>query len=91
MSKEPVAWRTYRVVTDSWHYHNFPYKLDLTCQPLYTRKKPLSDQEILETALAVAIKLGFKDISIKELKKAGVFELARAIEQAHGITGVDDE
>jgi len=85
MSKEPVAWRTYRVVTDDWKYSDFPYKLDLTCQPLYTRKKPLSDQEILETALAVAIKLGVKDISINELKKAGVFELARAIEDAHGI------
>ena len=90
MSKEPVAWRTYRVVTDDWHYHNFPYKLDLTCQPLYTRKKPLSDQEILEIALAVAIKLGVQDITKKDLKKAGVFELARAIEQAHDI-GVDDE
>ena len=85
MSAEPVAWRTYRVVTDDWKYHDFPYRLDLTCQPLYTRKRPLSDEEILETALAVAIKLGVTYMSNKELKETGVFELARAIEQAHGI------
>lgn len=90
MSKEPVAWRTYRVVTDSWNYHDFPYKFDLSCQPLYTIKRPLSDQEILETALAVAIKMGVQDISKKDLKKAGVFELARAIEQAHGIGDSDE-
>jgi AAA+ superfamily predicted ATPase len=90
MSKEPVAWRTYRVVTDDWHYHNFPYKLDLTCQPLYTRKKPLSDDKLLKIALSVAIQLGVHDIDKKDLKKAGVFELARAIEQEHGI-GLDNE
>ena len=47
--QEPVAWRTYRVVTDDWQYHIFPYGLDLTCQPLYLapqkREQPEQDDQ----------------------------------------------
>ena len=89
MSKEPVAWRTYRVVTASWNYHDFPYRLDLSCQPLYTRKKPLSDDKLLKISLSVGIKLGFEHIGIEELKKITVL-LAREIEDAHGIGDRDD-
>lgn len=75
MSKEPVAWRTYRVVTDDWKYHDFPYKLDLTCQPLYTRKRPLSDEEIY---------------NLWKFRAADFTELVRAIEKAHGIGDSDE-
>ena len=50
--QEPVAWRTYRVVTDDWQYHIFPYGLDLTCQPLYLappKREPLSDHKSCES------------------------------------------
>ena len=75
--QEPVAWRTYRVVTDDWQYHIFPYGLDLTCQPLYLappKREPLSDLRI-------------RTANRNEYFEWGV----RFAEKAHGITGVDDE
>lgn len=73
--QEPVAWRTYRVVTDDWQYHSFPYGLDLTCQPLYLtpqKREPLSESEI-------AVIWGDSDYDVA---------VVRRIEKAHGIGGV---
>ena len=56
--QEPVAWRTYRVVTDDWQYHIFPYGLDLTCQPLYLappkREPSASAREMYQRGYAKA-------------------------------------
>ena len=88
--QEPVAWRTYRVVTDDWQYHIFPYGLDLTCQPLYLapppptppNRKPINTERITLEMFSEGIDINYKDGYVAGIKFA---------EKAHGITGVDDE
>jgi hypothetical protein len=59
--------------------------------PLYTvppTQKPLTDDEIIQIAMKVAVEAGADHISVEDIKNpsSGVMQLARALETAHGIT-----
>lgn len=62
--------------------------------PVYTtqpKREPLSDEAILKIATKVCLEDMGLEMNPQDFKGTGVFELSRAIEKAHGITGVDDE
>jgi len=58
--------------------------------PLYTsppKREPLSDEDVLKIATKVCLEDMGLEMNPKDFKGTGVFELSRAIEKAHGITG----
>ena len=89
--QEPVAW-----MQDSIELYVLEEKSAIRGYviPLYTtppRREPLSDEAILKIATKVCLEDMGLEMNPQDFKGTGVFELSRAIEKAHGITGVDDE
>ena len=100
--QEPVAWiddGSLKNLQASTGYAlrfltNDTENLKNTDVPLYLappKREPLSDEEVLKIATKVCLEDMGIEMNPKDFKGTGVFELARAIEKAHGITGVDDE
>jgi len=91
--QEPVG----IVITIGGYPDDSEHTVKLTCRHrdlkdgdlLYTsppKREPLSDEDVLKIAIKIAGDIGMEH-DTTDFEGTGIFELARAIEKAHGIGG----
>jgi len=102
--QEPVAWMYDWNIKGEGEYGETRYdcltraeaitKRAITnIRPLYKsppKREPLSDEDVLKIATKVCLEDMGMEMNPKDFKGTGVFELSRAIEKAHGITGGEE-